>query len=237
MSFGQNLQFLRKMYQGMTQEDLAERLGVSRQTVSKWEMDAAFPEMEKAVALCSLFSCTLDGLIRENMDLDNKAYINIRMEKIPSFRFIRYAVISAAPEDDAMKHVKNWAASCGIGDPEIIGWDFPFLSQEQVNVYHMHGYVAACILPKDFDAGSACPAGEIITHPAQQYAAITIKEPFKAPFSLIPDAYKTLMRYLEVNSLSHKQSQEALPCFEKAYEKDGIPYMDVYIAAEPERHI
>ena len=39
MSFGQNLQFLRKMRNGMTQEDLAEKMSVSRQTVSKWELD------------------------------------------------------------------------------------------------------------------------------------------------------------------------------------------------------
>ena len=37
MSFGQNIQFLRKMRNKMTQEELAEKLGVSRQTVSKWE--------------------------------------------------------------------------------------------------------------------------------------------------------------------------------------------------------
>lgn len=60
MSFGQNLQFLRKMGNGMTQEELAEKLGVSRQTVSKWELDAGYPEMEKVLELCNLFSCTMD---------------------------------------------------------------------------------------------------------------------------------------------------------------------------------
>lgn len=46
MSFGQNLQFLRKMHKGMTQEELAEKMGVSRQTISKWEIDSSFPEIE-----------------------------------------------------------------------------------------------------------------------------------------------------------------------------------------------
>ena len=54
MSFGQNLQFLRKMRNKMTQEELADRLGVSRQTVSKWELDAAYPEMSKVLELCQL---------------------------------------------------------------------------------------------------------------------------------------------------------------------------------------
>lgn len=39
MSFGNNLQYLRKLHGGLTQEKLAERMGVSRQTISKWESD------------------------------------------------------------------------------------------------------------------------------------------------------------------------------------------------------
>lgn len=230
MSFGQNLQFLRKMHRGMTQDELAEKMGVSRQTISKWEMDSAFPEMEKAMALCDLFSCSLDALLRENMNSDSERYINIRLEKVSQFRFIRYAVISAEPEEDAVKHIMDWAASSGIDSPQIIGWDFPFVSQEQINVYHMHGYTAACILPEDYAA--ECTKMEVITQPEWQYAAITIKEPFEAAFALIPNAYKTLMRYMEVNNLRHKQSKEILPCFEKVYEKDMVTYMDVYIAID-----
>lgn len=43
MSFGKNLQFLRHLRGNMTQEDLAEKMNISRQTVSKWELDAAQP--------------------------------------------------------------------------------------------------------------------------------------------------------------------------------------------------
>lgn len=228
MSFGQNLQFLRKMHQGMTQEELAEKMGVSRQTISKWEIESSFPEMEKAIALCNLFACSLDELLRGNMNLDNEAYTNIRVEKVPAFRYIKYAVISVEPEDDAIKHVYDWAISCGIKKPEIIGWDFPFVSQEQNNVYHMHGYAAACILPEEFHTDCS----EIITQAIQEYAIITIKDPFSAPFTLIPNAYKTLMRYMEVNGLKHKHGKETLSCFEKEYKKDGISFMDVYIAID-----
>lgn len=228
MIFGQNLQFLRKMHERMTQEELAEKMNVSRQTVSKWEMNSAFPEMEKAIQLCKLFSCSLDEIILGNMNSDNEAYTNIRVEKVPLFRYVKYTVISSKPEDDAKKHVYDWAILNGIENPEIIGWNFPFVSQEQVNVYHMHGYVAACIIPENFS--DDCPEEIIQEH--HQYVAITIKEPFKAPFTLIPNAYKTLIRYMEVNSLNHKQNKEGLSCFEKEYNKDGVSYMDVYIAVE-----
>ena len=56
MSFGKNLQFLRHLRGNMTQEELAEKMNISRQTVSKWELDATLPEMEKALELCKLLN-------------------------------------------------------------------------------------------------------------------------------------------------------------------------------------
>jgi len=230
MSFGQNLQFLRKMYHGMTQEELAEKMGVSRQTVSKWELDTAYPEMEKVIELCRFFSCSMDQLVREDISMCNEAYSDIRVEEIASFRYVRYAVISGNPEDDAIRHVKDWAVSYGIEQPEIIGWNFPHVSQEQINVYHMHSYAAACILPSNLEL--TCDNLEVISQRNQKYIAITIKEPFNSPFNLIPNAYKRLMLYMEVNGIKNKQTKEILSCFEKEYERDGISYMDVYIAVD-----
>lgn len=67
MSFGENIQFYRKK-ENMTQEELAEKMNVSRQTVSKWESDASFPETDKILQLCSLFSCNMDTLMRGNAE-------------------------------------------------------------------------------------------------------------------------------------------------------------------------
>ncbi len=67
MSFGENLQFLRKR-NGITQEQLAEQLKVSRQSVSKWESDGSFPEMDKLMQMCNMFSCDLDTLIRKSAE-------------------------------------------------------------------------------------------------------------------------------------------------------------------------
>lgn len=230
MSFGQNLQFLRKMGNGMTQEELADKLGVSRQTVSKWELDMVYPEINKLVEICNLFSCSMDELVRENMNINDEAYSNIRIETVEAFRYIRYAVISMEPEEDAIHHVRQWAKELNIQNPKVIGWDFPILSQEQINVYNMHGYAAALILEDGVAADDA--RWNILSQEKQKYIAITIKEPMVAPFCLIPNAYKVLMTHMKVNGIAHKEDKKIISCFEKEYEKNGTSYMDVYIAIE-----
>lgn len=234
MSFGQNLQFLRKMSNCMTQEELAEKLGVSRQTISKWELDQVYPEISKLIELCELFSCSMDQLVREDINISDEAYSDIRFEEVPAFRYVRYAVISMEPEEDAINHVKGWANDLGISEPQIIGWDFPVLSQEQINVYNMHGYAAALILPEDFseDIIESDRRAEIICQEKQKYIAITIKEPMVAPFRLIPNAYKVLMTHMKVNGIPHKEDKKIISCFEKEYDVDGVWHMDVYIAVE-----
>lgn len=228
MFFGQNLVFLRKMHNQMTQEDLAERMGVSRQTISRWELDDTYPEISKVIELCKFFSCSMDELICSDMNVCDEAFSNIRVEKVPAFQYMQYTVISMEPEEDAIKHVKGWAEMYGIENPDNVGWDFPVLSQEQINVYHMHGYAAAWILPEGFHVAEGQQA-EVMEQRTQDYLAITIKEPFTAPFHLIPNAYKTLMSHMQVNQLSKGQPEGVIPCFEKEYTKDGITYMDVYI--------
>ena len=66
MSFHKNLEYLRKE-KNISQEDLAFKLGVSRQAVSKWESGAAYPETAKMVAMCKIFDCTLDELMNEDI--------------------------------------------------------------------------------------------------------------------------------------------------------------------------
>ena len=69
MSFSENLQFLRTNA-GTTQEQLAEVLGVSRQSVSKWENGSSFPEMETLIRICDLYDTDLDTLLRGDVEAD-----------------------------------------------------------------------------------------------------------------------------------------------------------------------
>lgn len=52
----------------MTQEQLAEMLGVSRQSVSKWESDGSYPETDKIIQICDMFHCSMDTLLRGSME-------------------------------------------------------------------------------------------------------------------------------------------------------------------------
>ena len=67
MSFSENLQFLRAQA-GVTQEQLAEQLDVSRQSVSKWESAQSFPEMDTLLRICDLYDVNLDALLRGSVE-------------------------------------------------------------------------------------------------------------------------------------------------------------------------
>ena len=92
MSLGTNIQYLRKINK-LTQEQFAEKMDVTRQTVSRWE-------------------------------------------------------------SDVQNYMRNWGKVSGLiaeePNAKLIGWDFPFVSQELQSRFGLHGYVAAYVLPEGF---------------------------------------------------------------------------------------
>lgn len=71
MSFAQNLQYIRTR-NGLTQEQLAEEMGVTRQSVSKWESGTSFPEMETILKICDRYQVGLDELMRGSVETDHE---------------------------------------------------------------------------------------------------------------------------------------------------------------------
>ena len=65
MEFGQKLQKLRKEH-NMSQEDLAQKIGVTRQSISKWELKNSFPETDKVILMSKLFGVSTDYLLLED---------------------------------------------------------------------------------------------------------------------------------------------------------------------------
>lgn len=77
MTMGQRLLALRTQA-GLSQEALAERLGVSRQSISKWETDASIPDLDKLVRLGEIFGVTLDELVKGGSPLSRKRLLRNR---------------------------------------------------------------------------------------------------------------------------------------------------------------
>ncbi len=64
--FSENLKKIRKEH-NLSQEQLADELGVSRQAISKWESSQAYPEMDKIIALCNKFDLNIDDLLHRDI--------------------------------------------------------------------------------------------------------------------------------------------------------------------------
>lgn len=234
MKFGSNLQYLRKLHGNMTQEKLAERMNVSRQTISKWETGEAVPDIDNLLELSKLFSCTLDALLKEDMIPQADYYSPVSIVTVPSFTLGRYVIISPQPENDVQMYLNHWASMSGLYDftpnPRQIGWDFPFVSMEQQNRFGLRGYVAGWILPEGFTPTTS--GIEIYRQKETQYATITVRDPFRAAFDRIPKGYQRILEYLGANGFKENHGTDFLGCFEEVYEKNGITYMDIYIHAD-----
>lgn len=90
MKFGDKLIKLRKKH-GLSQEDLANKLNVSRQSVSKWESNNTYPETDKIVQICNIFNCSMDDLINDNVteieevERKEKNNLNIALDSLLDF--------------------------------------------------------------------------------------------------------------------------------------------------------
>ena len=81
MKFHEKLQNLRKNA-GMTQLELAEKLMVSRQAISKWETGNAVPDLENIISICDLFGVSLDCLVRDTGIVETEEKIQDTAEKM-----------------------------------------------------------------------------------------------------------------------------------------------------------
>lgn len=79
MDFSEKLLTLRKA-KNLTQEELAEKLNVSRQSVSKWESGQAVPELDKIVAISTVFDVTTDYLLKSS-EIDDLSVKTEMLEK------------------------------------------------------------------------------------------------------------------------------------------------------------
>lgn len=113
MSLGKNIKYLRKQRK-ITQEEFAEYMMVSRQTISKWESEDVVPELNKLIEMCDYFSCKLDALVREDLSLVDEIYSEVKIKKVKAFKMAQYVMITPNPEDDVNAYLEEWAQKSGL---------------------------------------------------------------------------------------------------------------------------
>ena len=118
MRFYEKLPKLRKS-NNFSQEQLADKLGVSRQAVSKWEIGNSYPDMEKMLQMCKILNCNLedlmdDGVIGENnvKHKSNKFSINIYMNDFLSFITRSYNMFCNMKFKEKIKFLFEMACIC-----------------------------------------------------------------------------------------------------------------------------
>lgn len=132
MSFGENLQSIRKQNH-LSQEDLAEMLGVSRQAVSKWELGEGYPEVEKLLVLSKKFNISLDSLMgNESADINpekEKPSAAIRIVSPHEGVIISTSKVTRSPQFRGGKNSPKYALFASDGnDPSFWGVQNTFLA-------------------------------------------------------------------------------------------------------------
>lgn len=157
-------------------------------------------------------------------------YSEIKIVKLPKMRIARYVIISPNPEHDVSSYMDNWAKNSGLLNlqdykPRKIGWDFPFISKEQKEMFGLRGYVSAYVIPEDFEP--KCCGAEVAYLNEDTYATTRITDPHSNSFEKIPKAFEILSEF--VNSGEYKTlTWENRIAFEEEFDINSVHYMDIY---------
>lgn len=136
---------------GMTQDELAEKLGVSRQSVSKWEGAQSTPDLNRILKLSEIFSVSTDVLLRDELDLESSAspdstpYISAPDETEPALRQVS---MSEASEYLKANKRRSFLIALGIAvcvfSPMVIVF-FDIFSLSDLGAVLMFGLIAAAV--------------------------------------------------------------------------------------------
>lgn len=139
MTFNEKLIKLRKA-NALSQEDLAEKIDVSRQSISKWELGDSIPDSDKIIALSNIFGVSTDYLLKDEVDNPTGAIImrddpnkNIMIAKI--LRFLSTFFFGVG----LLVAFQAWATACGM---YIDGVYFP---QLQGLSAILRGFIVQCV--------------------------------------------------------------------------------------------
>ena len=107
MNLKDNLKRIRKE-NNLSQEQLADKLNVSRQSVSKWESGLAYPEMDKVLQICKMFDLSMDELLNQNVkevndEKKNKVEINKYIDSFLNFISKSYDMLNSMTRTQVLR--------------------------------------------------------------------------------------------------------------------------------------
>ena len=132
MTLGQRIQELRKQH-NLSQEALGEKLGVSRQAISRWEMDGAVPEVDKLIAMSKLFGISLDELLGLKPSVPKLQIQWFRQNRMVSAALVVLLLLCALPslllwrENQSLR--RQLSSSTALFEPAV-SCDGSFLFQD-----------------------------------------------------------------------------------------------------------
>lgn len=121
MIFSEKLKLIRKN-RGLTQEELAEKLDVSRQSIAKWENGLSFPEIYHLINLTNIFNITIDNLVK-----DDECKINIFEQSIANYEELCKFLVKAKMNTYAGKGAKSEASRPNSNDYKFEEEDFLYI--------------------------------------------------------------------------------------------------------------
>lgn len=117
---------------GLSQEQLAEKVGVSRQTISKWELEETSPDIKQAQMLSQIFNVSLDELTGNNTkeviyekvsNTEKLAGVIIKILKVLGISFVAFLIISVIMLAISITSLINWREKGNVVDGVIITED------------------------------------------------------------------------------------------------------------------
>ena len=180
MSFRENLQYLRAKH-NMTQEQLAMLLGVSRQSVTKWEAERSSPEMDKLLKMCKIFDCSLDDLVQGDLTKQHEGDGDIQGKVVPS----------GPPQDvcgyDEHQRKMAWKVPTGIACI-IVGVALGFFFEGAFSISSHNGHDGTFII---FTLAGALAGLAFIIPAGMAHSAFVKTHPFVEDFYTEEDRSRT----------------------------------------------
>lgn len=122
MTIGEKIS-LRRRNAGLSQEDLAGQLGVSRQAVSRWEANESLPDTEKVLQLCRIFGVSADNLLLDQAP-ETALKFNAARPPLPVLRqafqyiYLGLGAVSVVLALVGLAGVLHWAMTTHMWDPD-----------------------------------------------------------------------------------------------------------------------